>query len=53
MWRYIVRRLMWVAIVVLIITMITFLIFFAESRSYHGLHCTRWGESLGRHKSIG
>jgi peptide/nickel transport system permease protein len=28
MWRYIVRRLLWVAVVVLIITMITFLIFF-------------------------
>src|SRR5262245_56100540 len=28
MWRYIVRRLLWVAITVVIITMITFLIFF-------------------------
>src|SRR6266508_2611400 len=28
MWRYIVRRLLWVAVVVLIITLITFLIFF-------------------------
>src|SRR5919198_998740 len=28
MWRYIVRRLMWVALVMLIITLVTYLIFF-------------------------
>src|SRR6266511_4146403 len=33
MWRYIVRRLMWVVVVMLVITLVTYLIFFVLSPS--------------------